>query len=171
MLSMIVATAKNGVIGNAGGIPWKLPPDMKRFKLLTMGGTLIMGRKTYESIGRPLPGRKTLIVSANGYVVPALPDGVVAPQVFASLEEAIRDVSGEPNVFIAGGAAIYAKAYQYTHRIYLTRVDLEPEGDVFYDPEKEEGFERRFATTDYTSFGPTTEIKFGYAFYQYDLRS
>lgn len=125
-LSLIVAVASNGVIGVDGQLPWRLPDDLKRFKALTMGHTLVMGRKTHESIGRLLPGRRTIIVSRN----PAY--RVEGATVVDSVEAAIQAAAGETEVFVVGGGEIYALALPMADRLLVTEVDLAPEGDAFF---------------------------------------
>ncbi len=126
IVSLIVAVAENGVIGRAGKLPWHLPEDLKRFKRLTVGHPVIMGRKTWESIGRPLPGRRNLVVSRTpGYAA----EGA---EVFASLDEALAAAAGEDEVFVIGGAALYAEAMPRADRLYLTRVHATVEGDVTF---------------------------------------
>ncbi|HYO52498.1 dihydrofolate reductase [Archangium sp.] len=124
-LSAIVAMASNRCIGRDNALPWRLPADLKRFKQLTMGHTLIMGRKTYESIGRPLPGRTMLVLTRQrGYA----PEGV---QVVHSLEQALELARGD-EVFIAGGADLYRQSLDRVRRLYLTRIAREYEGDTFF---------------------------------------
>ena len=123
-ITLIAGVARNGVIGNAGGIPWHLPEDFAHFKATTMGHTLVMGRATYDSIGRPLPGRTTIVLTSD----PAWSaDGV---QTAASLEEALALAEGD--VYVAGGATVYAAALPYADEQLLSEIDLEPEGDTFY---------------------------------------
>lgn len=124
-LSAIVAMATNRCIGRDNTLPWRLPADLKRFKQLTMGHTLIMGRKTYESIGRPLPGRTTLVVTRQRDYAP---EGV---QVAHSLEQALELARGD-EVFIAGGADLYRQAMEHVRRLYLTRIGRDYEGDTFF---------------------------------------
>lgn len=122
-VSMIVAVAENGVIGNEGDMPWRLPADLKNFKRITMGGTIIMGRKTWDSIGRLLPGRTTVIVTRQqDFAV----EGAI---VVNSFEEALS-ATGDQSVFVVGGAEIYRLAIAHVSRIYLTRVHAEIEGDT-----------------------------------------
>jgi len=127
MISIIVAMSENRVIGRAGALPWRLPDDLKRFKSLTMGHPMIMGRKTFESIGRPLPGRDTIVITRNpGW---SRPDVRTAN----SLAEAIAlagDGGGE--VFIVGGGEIYREAILDADRIHLTLVHAAIEGDAFF---------------------------------------
>jgi dihydrofolate reductase len=123
-VSIIVAMARNRVIGANGGIPWHLPNELRLFKRLTMGHHIVMGRKTFESIGRLLPGRTTVIVTRQaGYAVPG---AVVAH----SLEEALAACAGNEEVFVIGGAEIFRSALLRAERIHLTVVDAAPAGDT-----------------------------------------
>lgn len=133
-IALVVAIAENGVIGVAGGLPWKLSSDMAFFKRCTMGKPIIMGRKTYESIGRALPGRTNIVVSRQaGYQ----PEGVI---VLNSLEAALdhgRSIAladRADEVAVIGGANIYEQAMEAADRLYVTHVKAKPEGDVFFDP-------------------------------------
>jgi dihydrofolate reductase len=123
---LIVAISDNGVIGREQDLPWRLSTDLRRFKRLTMGHHLLMGRKTFESIGRPLPGRSMVAISRGA---PALPEGVALA---GSLEEALELArqAGDDEVFVAGGAEIFRLSLPLVDRIYLTRVHAEVEGDV-----------------------------------------
>ncbi len=139
--SIIVAIAWNGVIGHDGDLPWRLPADLKYFKKTTMGHHLLMGRKTYQSIGKPLPGRKIIVLSTSGFD-PDLPAETEpeAVTVAANLEDAFTLASdrGEEELMIAGGAKIYQQVMDRVDRLYVTRVDSSFEGDVsfaFIDPE------------------------------------
>jgi dihydrofolate reductase len=123
--SIIAAIAQNRVIGLANQLPWRLPADMKRFKQLTMGHTLLMGRKTYESIGRPLPGRTMLVITRARDTAP---EGVI---VVHSFEEALARASGD-ELFICGGADIYRQALPLADRLYLTYIEKAFEGDAYF---------------------------------------
>lgn len=124
-ISLIAAVAANGVIGSENDLPWHLPADLRRFKRLTMGHHLLMGRRTFESIGRALPGRSMVVLSRGQ---PELPEGVVgADSLRKGLELARR--SGDDECFVAGGAQIYALALPIADRLYLTRIHSEFEGD------------------------------------------
>ena len=125
-ISIIVAVADSGVIGRDNDLPWRLSADLKRFKGLTMGHHLLMGRKTWESIGRPLPGRTTIVVSRG---TPMLPEGVLR---VASIQEGIElaRAAGDDELFVAGGAAIYEGTLPLADRLYLTRVRADVEGDT-----------------------------------------
>ena len=124
-VSIIAAMSRNRVIGRKTRIPWHLPEDLKRFKQMTMGHTLVMGRVTFESIGRPLPGRVTIAVSRqSGYQ----PEGVLVAR---CLDEALR-LAKDDDVFIAGGAMLYEAALPLASRILLTVIEAEYEGDAFF---------------------------------------
>jgi dihydrofolate reductase len=127
MVSLVVAYARNRVIGRDGALPWHLPSDMKHFRELTTGGTVVMGRTTYESIPerfRPLPGRRNLVLSRT----PGLAlDGA---EVFGGLEEALEACGDD--CFVIGGGATYAEALPLTDRVYATEVAAEVDGDTFF---------------------------------------
>jgi dihydrofolate reductase len=127
-VSLIVAVAENGVIGNGGGLPWKLSNDLRYFKAVTMGKPIIMGRRTYDSIGRPLPGRPNLVVSRNPSFAA---DGI---SVFGSLEAALEHAAslGAEEAMVIGGAALYADALEIADRLYLTEIHAAVEGDVTF---------------------------------------
>ena len=135
IISLIAAVARNGVIGRNGDLPWRLPADLKRFKELTTGHAIIMGRKTFESIGRPLPNRQNIVLSSSPSFVA---EGCA---VVSSIEEAIM-VAGEGEVFVIGGHSVYREFLPSSDRLYLTRVDAEVSGDVtfpkFYPSEWQE---------------------------------
>ncbi len=132
-LALIVAIAENGVIGKANGLPWHLSSDLKRFRALTIGKPMLMGRKTFDSIGRVLPGRDTIVVSRDLNYVP--PQGVyAATSVNAGLELA-RTRAGALNadeIMLAGGAELFAALIDHVDRIYATWVAGAPEGDVYF---------------------------------------
>jgi dihydrofolate reductase len=124
-LSLIAALDRNRVIGAGGKMPWHLPEDLKYFKRVTSGYPIIMGRKTYESIGRLLPGRENRIVSRQaGYSVPGA-------RVFTSIGAACAG-AGEGELFVIGGAEIYKQALPLAKRLYLTMIDSEFEGDTYF---------------------------------------
>ena len=125
-VTLVAAVARNGVIGAEGGIPWHLPGEQRLFRELTLGHVLVMGRKTYESIGRPLPERTTIVVTRQDDWEGA--EGVVTA---ASVSEAIAHARTiDEEVFVVGGARVYAEALPVADRLALTWVDAEPEGDV-----------------------------------------
>jgi dihydrofolate reductase len=128
LVSIIAAVGRNGAIGARGGMPWRLPSDLKRFRALTMGKPLIMGRKTFDSIGRALPGRRVIVVTRDeGWTRPGVE---VAPSLDAALERA----AGAQEIMIGGGGEIYAQALARAGRLYLTEVDAAPEADVGFPP-------------------------------------
>ena len=134
-LSLLAALSQNRVIGREGELPWHLPDELRTLKRLTMGHCLLMGRKTYESIGRPLPGRTSIVISRNPDYGPH-PEVVVVPSLEAALAAARS--RGESEAFVFGGEAIYALALPLAERLYLTRVHAPLEGDAFF-PEIDEG--------------------------------
>jgi dihydrofolate reductase len=161
-VTLIAAVAKNGVIGLKQDLPWRLPPDLKRFKALTMGHTMIMGRKTFESVVKPLPGRPLIVISRGNYAVPA---GVRLAHTLAEAL-AMAEASGETEVFVAGGGEIYKEALATgrADRLQLTRLDLEVAGDTHFpdfDPARFQLVER-----DRHEAGP--DAPFGYEFLVYD---
>ena len=131
LISIIVAMTPDRLIGAAGRLPWYLPDDLKRFRKLTMGHAVVMGRKTFSSIGRALPGRRNLVVSRNPN-----PPAVEGVEWFTSLDAAIAFArsAGENECFIAGGTEIYAEALQKANRIYVTFVqrDFPFQGDTYF---------------------------------------
>jgi len=122
--SLVVAMARNGVIGRAGQLPWHLPADLAHFKRTTLGAPVIMGRRTWESIGRPLPGRLNIVVSSR--MQPPVPGTLVVP----TLESAWSAAGAVPEAFVIGGERLFAEALPGAHRIYLTQIDAEVEGDT-----------------------------------------
>jgi dihydrofolate reductase len=130
-LSLIVAMAENGVIGNRGDLPWRLSADLRRFRQLTMGHHVIMGRKTHQSLPRPLPGR-TLIVMTRQRDYEA-GEALIA----ANLDDALRLATGDPEPFVIGGAEIFRMALPRVERIYQTIVHAQSDGDTFF-PEWDE---------------------------------
>jgi dihydrofolate reductase len=137
-LALVVAVAENGVIGRAGGLPWRLSTDLKRFKSITMGKPVIMGRKTWESIGKPLPGRLNLVVTRD-------PDyRAEGARTTSSLDEALavaqRETEAE-EVCIIGGGEIFGEAMERADRLHVTYVQAEVEGDAYFPPIDEAAWE------------------------------
>ena len=128
-LSLLAALSENRVIGRAGELPWRLPDELKYVKRTTMGHCLVMGRKTYESIGRPLPGRTSIVITRNSDYT-AHPEVLVVHDLDAALDAARE--RGESEVFVFGGEAVYAHALARADRLYLTRVHDHVEGDAFF---------------------------------------
>lgn len=136
-LSLIVAVAKNGVIGREGGLPWRLSTDMKRFKAITMGKPVIMGRKTWESLGRPLPGRLNIVISRNSDYQA---EGAVT---VTSLDEAIAEAKARSDddcaeICIIGGGEIYRQTMTRADILHVTHVDIAIDGDAYFPEINEE---------------------------------
>jgi dihydrofolate reductase len=127
-LSIIVAMSKNGVIGREGKLPWHISEDLRRFKRTTMGHPIIMGRKTYESIGRPLPGRRSIVITREA---DWKADGVTTA---TSFDDALLACQDADEAFVIGGAQIYDLAIPQADRLYVTRIAAEVEGDVRWPP-------------------------------------
>ena len=125
MISLIVAYSKNRVIGSNGKIPWKIEGEQGRFRELTTGNTVIMGRKTFEEIGRPLPNRKTIVVSTTKNF------DTENCKTARSLKEAI-ELAGQEDIFISGGQKLYEEALPLVEKMYITEVELDCPGDVFF---------------------------------------
>lgn len=124
MISIVAAMSRNRIIGAGGGLPWDVPADMRRFRELTLGHTVVMGRRTFEGIGGPLPGRKNIVVTRQ-------PDYCCEGAFSAgSLDEALQLARNDGEVFICGGAEIYALALLFAARIYLTIIECEMAGDA-----------------------------------------
>lgn len=154
VIAIVVAHSRNRVIGRQGDLPWHLPGDLKRFKELTTGGTVVMGRKTWESIPpkfRPLPNRRNLVVSRN--------NGVDGPEVFRSVEAALE--AAAQNCFVIGGGEIYAQTIAKATRVYATEVAADVDGDVTF---AELGPDWR----EVERSGPQTEGGYDYAFVTYE---
>ena len=125
-LSMIVAMAKNRAIGINNTLPWRCPEDLKHFKALTMGHHMIMGRKTFDSIGKPLPGRTSVIITRN-------PEIKIAGCIVAhALDEAIASCTDDEEIFVVGGAEIYAQALPLIDTLYVTEIQQDMAGDAYF---------------------------------------
>ena len=160
-LAIIAAMAANRVIGSNNDLPWRLPADWKRFKSLTMGHHLIMGRKTFESIGQPLPGRTTIVIThQTGYA----PEGVLVAH---SVEQALQMAAGEDEVFVAGGAQIYQQMLPRADRLYLTSIHEEFEGDTDF-PEFEESDWQLISEEGYE---PDEKNPYPYTFLVYERKT
>ena len=155
--SIIVAMAHNRVIGAKNDMPWHLPADLKYFKRITLGKPIIMGRKTFDSIGRPLPGRQNIVVTRNGSWAH---EGV---DVATSLEAALALVDEAEEIMITGGAQIFEMAMDAVDRLYITEIDLDVEGDTYF-PE--------FQVSDWKEISreahPIEEGRPAYSFVVYD---
>lgn len=125
MISLIVAVDKNLLIGNSKGMPWYIKEDLAYFREVTRGKTVVMGRKTFESIGRPLPNRRNIVITRT----PKLIEGV---EVINDLDKFIAQSTPNEDVFIIGGAEIYSQAYPYVEDLYVTHIDAEFSGDTYF---------------------------------------
>ncbi len=126
-LTAVVAASDNDVIGRGNALPWHLPADLAHFKRLTLGKPILMGRLTFEAIGRPLPGRRNLVMSRGGFAAAGV-------DTVTSLAEARALVAGEPELAIIGGAQLYRQVFSEIDVVYLTRVHCRIEGDAFLPP-------------------------------------
>jgi dihydrofolate reductase len=125
-LTAVVAATENDVIGRGNAMPWHLPADLRHFKEITLGHPVLMGRRTFEAIGRPLPGRRNLVLSrSRDFVVPGV-------EVVHDVDEAIAKAGDAPELMIIGGAALYALALPRTGRVHLTRLHMSVEGDAYF---------------------------------------
>jgi dihydrofolate reductase len=128
LITLIVARAANGVIGLGNTLPWQLPEDLRHFKATTLGHVLVMGRKTFESIGRPLPGRRTIVLTRDpAWTSPGC-------ECAGSIDEAIRLAGAVSHIFVAGGGEIYRAALDQADQAIITEIDLAPGGDAFFPP-------------------------------------
>ena len=155
MVKIIVAMSKNRIIGNNNELIWKLSSDLKRFKELTTGHSVVMGRKTYESIGRPLPNRRNIIITRN------LEYKVDGCEIVSSLEEALLLTNND--CFIIGGGEIYNQSIELADRIYLTLVHKEFEGDTTF-PE----LGKEWAKMSRKDFESDEKNEYNYSFIEYD---
>ena len=157
VVSLIVAVAENGVIGRDGGLPWRLPEDLKWFKARTLGKPIIMGRKTWEGLPkRPLPGRTNIVVTRDAAY--RAEGGVVATSLDQALE--VAGTEGSDEIMVIGGAELYALALPRVQRMYLTQVAIRAEGDAFFP-----GFDRsQWLERIEAVHSPTVGQPIGYSF-------
>ncbi len=137
MIALIVAYSSNRVIGNKGMIPWKIKGEQKRFKEFTTGNIVIMGRRSYEEIGRPLPNRETIVVSRTKNF------DCEHCRTASSLSEAIEMAESDKDIYVSGGAGLYKEAIDIVDKMYVTVVEKEIEGDTFFPEFKEADFEKQ----------------------------
>ena len=157
-ICLIAALAANRVIGRNNTLPWHLPADLKRFKALTMGHPVVMGRKTYESIGRPLPGRRNLVISRNrDYSAPGC-------EIVHSLDDAVAACRGAQEIFIIGGAELYRESLPRAQRLEFTEIRAEFEGDATFP----EFSLAQWRETGREIHGAETGIPFRYDFARYE---
>ncbi len=157
-LSIIAAMSANRVIGRNNSLPWRLPADLKRFKNLTIGHHLLMGRKTFESIGQPLPGRTTVVITRQSRYSPT------GALVAHSIEQALLIAAQESEVFVAGGAQIYQQMLPRADRLYLTSIDKEFEGDTAFPDFDESEWRLIFKENR----GPDEKNSYHYSFLTYE---
>lgn len=160
-LTLIVARARNGTIGRGGTLPWRLPEDLGHFKRTTMGQPIVMGRRTWTSIGRPLPGRRSIVVSRDASFT--APGAQVVPSLAAAL--AAAGTTGE--VFVIGGARLYAEAMPHAQRLVVTQIDADFEGDTFLDAPDPAAWRE----VQREHLGPTAQRPFALDFVTYERRS
>lgn len=160
ILTVIAAVARNGAIGKDNALLWRLPEDLQFFKRTTIGSPIIMGRKTFDSIGKPLPGRRNIVITRNtGWLAAGI-------EVAHSLETALHLVADVPRVFVIGGAQIYAEALPHADELVLTEVSRNFEGDVFFPAWDKAAFEE---VTREMHHSPAPN-DFDYAFVSYRRR-
>ena len=154
-ITVLAAVGANLVIGREGNMPWHLPQDLAHFKATTMGHTMLMGRKTYNSIGRALPGRRTIVITRQlGWHAPSV-------EVAHSLPEALA-LAGPADVFVVGGSDVYRQAMPFADQMLLTEIDQSPEGDAFFPA---------FSTEDWLETSRETHDGFAFVTYERILRS
>jgi len=158
IITLIAARARNGVIGRNNQMPWKIAGEQAYFKRMTMGSPIVMGRKTWESLGRPLPGRRNIVVTRN----PAYT--ATGADVVDSLDDALRLAGGSEEVFVIGGAQLYAAAMPRANRILLTEIDADFDGDTFM-PALDRNEWREMSREVHP---PTTERPFSYSYVVYE---
>lgn len=144
MISIIVAVAENGAIGKDNQLLWRLSDDLKQFKALTSGHAVIMGRKTFESIGKPLPNRTNIVITRQGKVFDDA--SVLVAESIGKAIEIAKEIKGDEEIFIIGGGNIYVQSLHITDKIYLTEVKATIEGDTFFpelNADEWEEFSRR----------------------------
>ena len=157
-LNLIVARARNGVIGRGGAMPWHLPEDLAHFKRTTLGHCVVMGRKTWDAIGRPLPGRRNIVVTRNAHWAAA------GAQAAAGLDEALL-LCGADTVFVIGGGELYAQALRRpVAHLFLTEIDADFDGDAFFPP-LEPG---RWRERSREHVGATAQRPFGFDLVHYE---
>ena len=158
IITLIAARARNGVIGRNNQMPWKIAGEQAYFKRMTMGSPIVMGRKTWESLGRPLPGRRNIVVTRNpAYKSPGA-------EIVGSLEDALRLAGDAEQIFVIGGAQLYAAAMPLADRILLTEIDADFDGDTFMPPLNLDHWHEKSRE----SHAPTTERPFAYSYVVYE---
>lgn len=160
IISLIAAMDRNRIIGNNNQLPWHLPADLKHFKAITLNKPILMGRKTYDSIGKPLPNRRNIIISHQKAL------SIPGCEVFSSLEAALQSVSASEEVMIIGGESLFRMSLPLAHRLYLTIIDHEFEGDtVFPEWDENEWIEELSETHQ-----PDEKNKYSYSFIELERK-
>lgn len=158
MISIIVAASENNVIGNQGDLPWRLPSDLQHFKAVTMGKPIVMGRKTWESIGRPLPGRQNIVITRQaGFTAEGC-------DVVGSVDAALAVAGDAEEIMVIGGSEIYALFLSRADRLYLTRVHAEIDGDAFFST----GDDNTWSLVDCEQHPADDNNEFGFSFQIYE---
>jgi dihydrofolate reductase len=158
-LTLIVAYDRSRAIGRGGALPWRLPEDMAHFKRSTLGHPVVMGRKTWDSLGRPLPGRRNLVVSRAATLA------LIGAEAFGSLDAALTACGEVAEVFVIGGAQLYALALPRADRVLATEIDADFGGDTFFPP-----LPPQFAQTGREHHPPAGERRFGFDIVSYEQR-
>lgn len=162
MISLIVAASENGVIGRDGQLPWRLSDDLRHFKSITMGKPIVMGRKTWESIGKPLPGRRNIVISRQpGFVAAGC-------EVFSSVDDAVVATGDVDEIMVIGGSEIYALFLPVAQRVYLTRVHADVDGDATLPSL---GDEWRLVNDERRTADERNEFDYSFRVYERDTRS
>src|SRR5262245_16300782 len=159
-MTLIVARARNGVIGRGGTLPWRLPEDLAHFKRTTMGHPIVMGRRTWTSIGRALPGRRSIVVSRNAAF------SASGAEIVPSLDAAISLAGNVPEIFVIGGAELFKEAAPRAERMMVTEIDADFEGDTFFPPPDPD----EWVAVDREHHPPTANRPFAIEFITYDRR-
>ena len=162
LISIIVAVSQNGAIGKDNQLIWRLPDDLKRFKNLTMGHPIIMGRKTFDSIGKPLPGRTSIVISRNPEF--AMDGIIVAHSLEKALEEAVK--TGSETAFIIGGGELYKQALPLVDQLHITEVETVISGDTFFKIENPENW----LETERTVHQADARHQFAFNFVDYERK-
>lgn len=149
-LAIIAAIGPNRVIGKKGKLPWHIPEDLRRFKQLTTGHTVLIGRRTFESIGKPLANRRNVVITSRS---------IAGVETFPSVDEALAALSSEPVVFVIGGARIYAETLSRANSLYLTLIREKVDGDTFFPP-YEHLLEKEFTLVRQEELGTALFVEF-----------
>ena len=165
-VSLVLAMTKNGVIGDQNQLPWKLPSDLKRFKETTMGHPIVMGRKTYESIGKPLEGRDNIVLTRSGIIEDTSVHTANSLEEACSLAKRFAENRGVGEIMIIGGGDIFEQTRGMSEKIYLTTVDMEAEGDTVFGPLQATNWE--LISSDDVKAGPNDTADFNVSVYERD---